>query len=918
MSNVNNQVLKSGLRLAYWNCNYVLNKISVIADELRANNWDILALGEIKTNEVRANYELRFPNYNTILRCRESNPDNGGGVCVLIRDSIRYTKIETGNVAGRTEMIAVKIGQLTVAAAYNPPNTIISRQLLEYLKPNRNLILFGDLNAKHLAWGCKTTNEVGRNLIETISEFDLLVLEQPNNTYIKHDGTGDKLDWFVVSTNLSLDADPVKIRDDTHMISDHYPIEWGFRHLHMRKCEEESGLKRKKLNVAKFNEKLTANIDGDYMNNNIDAAYVGIIHVIKKSEEEASTEITAGKPRRTLPREITDLIRQRKKVRRQRHRDPLNPDHKALDELLKIVINEKIEEFENGKWNSFLKSLPTTAPISSKPFWNRINQFREPKNRNLPALVYDGGVATSDSGKVSVFANHLYKVFNAEKNPSFSQQNKTRVENELNKFLAIDTAIINRPQFTLEELKGAIKETNNKRTSDAHGLSNYVIKQIKADQMLSKLLDFYNRCLNENVMPIGWKRSLINMIPKKAEGPNDRAKDYRPISITDCLCRLGERLINRRLMTFLEANNLLVDQQSGFRRNRQCKDNLFTIAQTISETKIRKKKGVMVTFDIAAAFDSVIHDGLLAKMIRINTPAYIIHWTRNFLNNRSFIVRVGQQRSLEIPATTGVPQGGVLSPALFNIFINDSPSRNKPNIEQTLLFADDKCYINTGNKSSTIHRRAICFKNEMINWSNEWWLNLALHKCWFIEYNSKKLNDGFRTLQDEGIANTRHGKFLGMIFDEKLTYAENVKEIMLKCEKRVNIVKILSQRKYKLNKATLVGIYCSLIRSLFDYNSIMEPNLCNSTMERIESFQIKTLRLILRCGPEPGNNEVLAMCGLTRIRDRMQELNRNYLQKAILMNNPLVNVKLDKFIRMNRTREGVRTILDEYRQNNQQ
>jgi hypothetical protein len=149
-----------------------------------------------------------------------------------------------------------------------------------------------------------------------------------------------------------------------------------------------------------------------------------------------------------------------------------------------------------------------------------------------------------------------------------------------------------------------------------------------------------------------------------------------------------------------------------------------------------------VFFDIASAFDKVWHNGLLYKLIKAKIPEYIIRWIRSFLENRRFEVKVNDVTSTARPIECGVPQGSVLSPVLFSLFINDIPSRSNKNKNQSLLFGDDLCHLELFNKPSQAQDNINMYLIQLEAWLKAWRLKMAPHKCaYIIFYNSDNTHD---------------------------------------------------------------------------------------------------------------------------------------------------------------------------------
>jgi hypothetical protein len=182
----------------------------------------------------------------------------------------------------------------------------------------------------------------------------------------------------------------------------------------------------------------------------------------------------------------------------------------------------------------------------------------------------------------------------------------------------------------------------------------------------------------------------------------------------------------------LSKNKIIIKQQSGFRAHRQTKDNLFYLCQRNVEAFNRKMKNCVIFFDISKAFDKVCHNGLLFKLICHKFDKYIISWINELLNGRNFKIKINNILSDEYQIEVGVPQGGVLSPILFSIYINDiifdKIIFNK-SITESTLFADDLATSCTAKNIKTLEKIFKLFMEKLENWLIKWRLCINPNKC---------------------------------------------------------------------------------------------------------------------------------------------------------------------------------------------
>jgi hypothetical protein len=408
------------------------------------------------------------------------------------------------------------------------------------------------------------------------------------------------------------------------------------------------------------------------------------------------------------------------------------------------------------------------------------------------------------------------------------------------------------------------------------------------------------------------------MIPKKNKNSSN-PKEYRPISMTSCIAKLAERLILSKMREFMDKNNIIIKQQSGFRKQRQTRDNLFHLTQKATETINRGKKMCSIFFDIASAFDKVWHKGLLYKLIKWNFPFYLICWIKEFIDSRYFAVRVNNCLSKKSLVETGVPQGAVLSPTLFSMYINDIPMNFSKNKFYSLLFADDLCAFkiykkNGKNVNSSIQSYLISLEE----WLKKWRLQMAPNKCSYLVFSSNKNRDDHEDidikLSGSKIMANKNPVFLGIRFDCHLSFKNQVNYMKESCIKRINVLKVLSNKKWGLSVKTLTNIYKSLIRSLLEYSSIIYPCISQTNLELLEKIQFKCLKIIHKKSKFESNDAIRLLPDYEQIEKRFDYLNISYLKKSLRNKNPIIEELHKEYVQYSESRSlKITTLLCKYR-----
>ena len=244
-------------------------------------------------------------------------------------------------------------------------------------------------------------------------------------------------------------------------------------------------------------------------------------------------------------------------------------------------------------------------------------------------------------------------------------------------------------KITFVELKNAILKSSNTKSFDIDGLHLTMIKNLGTKALLF-LLNIFNVCWEYHVWP--WTESRVVFIRKPNKERYYECSSYRPLSISSHIGKTLERILATRIKSYLDVNGLLGDEQEGFRSKRNTTRSLYRLHLMLENAKRSRLPTALLNIDLEKAFDSVWVDGLLFKLLEHNISGKMYQIIKSFLKTRVASIELNGYKPPKFQIDIGVPQGSVLSPLLFIIFLNDFLS----NQAQKFKFADDSSLIATG------------------------------------------------------------------------------------------------------------------------------------------------------------------------------------------------------------------------------
>ena len=417
-----------------------------------------------------------------------------------------------------------------------------------------------------------------------------------------------------------------------------------------------------------------------------------------------------------------------------------------------------------------------------------------------------------------------------------------------------------------------------------------------SESLLFVIHALFKQIFDSESIPDIWKTSII--VPVYKKGDKTYPFNYRPISLTCTLCRILERVIAQNLVDFLNHLSFFSNEQYGFLKFRSTTTQLLCCVNDWYEALTAKFNVDVIYLDFAKAFDSVPHDLLLYKIAQIGITGKLFSFLKNFLSNRTFKVKLGESYSDSFPIKSGVPQGSVLGPLLFLIYINDLP-QNLPSNVTIKLYADDvKIYVHHKNDNfcDTLQHTLEAIEK----WSAQWKIKLAPLKSMALYLGKSNLKRQY-FLNNMPIPETNCVKDLGIMIDSNLSFNAHIEKIFKSANlKSHQLLRVLKTK----NLRTLIFAYKIYVRPILEYASEIWNGKFKKHSNKIEKIQkLFTRRAIRKSGiPYAPYSERLQLCELQKLSTRRSLTDLTTVFKIIKFYTTLSPFKFFTFSQSNRNR----------------
>ena len=803
------------------------SKVKAIQCQL-SHIYDIITLSETHLYQGVTDDLFELPGFHTIVR--KDRPNLGGGVAIYLKENLgfkRLFKYERADLEILWVQLNTVEGKLVLGSVYRPPGAASTNQfwleldaVLDIIKSDgyKNIFLLGDFNADF-----KTIN--GKKLIDLCNRQNLeCLIGEPTRITSSSATILDQIITNVPNFVNNVKVLPPVSTNDHCTVTARLNFSIPSEHAYSRLVWDY-----KKANIQGFQAALSEmNCDEIFADNNdIDkAADLWTEAVLNIAKQCIPNKTITVRPRDT-PWYTTSLRLLKRKMMRAFYK--FRKFNKLRDWNLYRALNceyhNKLDEAESSHTAKLSSSLASNR--NTKQWWTTVKWLLgKGGDVSYPCLDVNGTTVSDCKEK----AQHFNNFFLSHSKIDATQSTLPNSCFDPPSFVSVEA--------TEDEVFDLLKSLDVSKATGHDGISPRML-HMAGHSIVPSLTKLINLSLKHSKVPRIWK--IANVLPLFKKGDRSDMNNYRPVSVLPCASKILERIVFKNVFNYFRDNHLLSPHQSGFMPGDSTVNQLTYLYHIFAKALDERKKIQIVFCDISKAFDRCWHDGILFKLQTLGVGGHILSWFKDYLSNRRQRVLVrGQSSSLGL-IEAGVPQGSVLGPLLFLVYINDLPSGIQSNIK---LFADDATlyldFMTDDVGQDTLNRDL----NYIQLWADKWLMKfsptktktmgLSLTRGNFV--NNMKLN--FNGTDLENVDSHKH---LGLLLTRRLNWSPHINYLLTSVSKISDVLKML---KYKLDRKSLETIYFAFIRPKLEYASQVWDNCNKEDCDSLEIFQQSLARVV--------------------------------------------------------------------------
>ena len=504
---------------------------------------------------------------------------------------------------------------------------------------------------------------------------------------------------------------------------------------------------------------------------------------------------------------------------------------------LRCLVNRKVRECKSNYYETLIKENNNNP----SGLWKTLNELTSRgTHSSSPTSVISEGVEHKTSKTIASLFNNFFT------NIGKSLANAIKQKCASKTFHSDQPPQVNSTfKFKEIEVLSVQKQLSALKINKSTGLDRISARLLKDAAVIiaPTLTDIFNQSLKSSTFPKIFKEGKVTPIFKS--GDRNNMSNYRPITVLPILSKILERFVHTQIYNYLTENKILSPNQFGFRPKLSTSTALAFFTDNILENADNGLVTASIFLDFSKAFDTVDHVILSRKLKSISLDDNSLNWFKSYLTNRQQKISINDTLSSSLPVSVGVPQGSILGPLLFIIYINDMPSIVKHG--KVILYADDTLLYYSSNSAREIEKYVNEDLHLICRWLNENLLTLNCAKSKFVLFGSSKRLKAFTNISihvnDHELAREQTFKYLGITFSENLTWTDHLSNISTKINQRIGL---LRRVKMFLPLKARLTIYNALMLPLFDYANIVWGDKNNtSLMDQLQILQNKAAKTIL-------------------------------------------------------------------------
>ena len=620
-----------------------------------------------------------------------------------------------------------------------------------------------------------------------------------------------------------------------------------------------------------------------------------IVTAISTAVDKAILTSKSGRPEsQPVSDETFALIKETCRLRRQYSQ--------AHDPLVKTRINQLQKEIKDNlriesqaSWEKFCNDI--SLETNHTESWRKIKNFLKPKGqRDYPALRLDAKTAKTNADKAQLFAESVERHFGIQ-----SDNFDSKHFDEVNQFIEDNYVYFYPPEdpddyradmdddhdlvadIDSDTLIRIVKFLKRGKAPGPDNIHNEVLRLGTTSSLFHHLARLFTSSIQIGYIPTAWKLATLHMLLKPDKLPS-LTTSYRSISLMSSIIKLFERVIEQRLRCYLEDIGFINKYQSGFRQAKSTDDHLFRLSQSVMESFNRREHVMAAFLDVEKAFDNVWHNGIFM----LDLPTKMTRWLSDFLVGQVIQVNVNGFLSDKISHIAGVPQGSVLSPLLFLIYVNDLPNpHHRQNSKSE--FADNTALWAAGKNVEFSATRLCKDLRKFPKWCAKWRIKLNPEKTKVIIFSRSPLarkSEPILKLYSERLQIYPQVKFPSITFDSKLTFQKHFEEILGRCNTRYHRVRLIVNKKWGSSPSTVLQIYKQCVWPIFEHGSLSTITMSDMIISKTQRLQNKFVRLALRLPKYISVKLLHDSSGRPYIKDRLLSCATRTLER--ISKNPLV------------------------------